>query len=85
VRHSINSGLPAALIGTAISVDRRRALVGLAMLTAGIFVNIRVEERFIGQEFDEDYARYRSQVPALLPHVFECAAYVSPEITEKIG
>jgi protein-S-isoprenylcysteine O-methyltransferase Ste14 len=69
VRHPIYTGLLAALIGTAIAIDRWRALAGLALLTAGIGYKISVEERFMRDQFGEAYARYRARVKALVPFV----------------
>jgi len=69
VRHPIYTGLLVALIGTAIAIDRWRALAGLALLLAGIVYKISVEERFMREQFGEAYARYRARVKALVPFV----------------
>lgn len=69
VRHPIYTGLLLALIGTAISVDRWRALIALPVLLAGVIVKIRIEERFMRERFGEAYARYRAEVKALVPFV----------------
>lgn len=69
VRHPIYTGVLFALIGTALSVDKWRALVGLALIAAGFLRKIVIEERFMLAEFGEAYARYRAEVPALIPFV----------------
>jgi len=69
VRHPIYTGLLLALAGTAIAIGKWRALIGLAVLVGGILRKIAIEERFMADEFGEDYARYRAQVPALIPFV----------------
>ena len=69
VRHPIYTGLLVALIGTAIAVDRWRAIVGLAPLLAGIVNKKSVEERFMREAFGEAYAAYRARVKALGPFV----------------
>jgi len=69
VRHPIYTGLLVALIGTAIAVDRWRAIVGLALLLAGIVYKMSVEERFMREAFGEAYAAYRARVKALVPFV----------------
>ncbi|HXD45512.1 MAG TPA: isoprenylcysteine carboxylmethyltransferase family protein [Pseudolabrys sp.] len=69
VRHPIYSGLLLALAGTAIAIDRWRALAGLALLLAGILYKVRVEERFMRDQFGDAYTRYRARVKALVPFV----------------
>ena len=69
VRHPIYTGLLLALIGTAIAIDRWRAIAGLALLLAGIGYKITVEERFMREQFGDAYARYRGRVKALVPFV----------------
>lgn len=67
VRHPIYTGLLAALIGTALMIDKGRALVGLAFLVVAVVRKVRTEERFMAEAFGEAYARYRAEVPALVP------------------
>jgi protein-S-isoprenylcysteine O-methyltransferase Ste14 len=69
VRHPIYTGLLLALAGTVIVVGRWRAVIALVVLLAGLIFKIGVEERFMTEQFGEAYARYRSQVAALIPFV----------------
>ncbi len=69
VRHPIYTGLLLALAGTVIVVGRWRAVIALVVLLAGLIFKIGVEERFMAEQFGEAYARYRSQVAALIPFV----------------
>jgi len=69
VRHPIYTGVLLALIGTALSVDKLRALIGLILVAAGFLRKIIVEERFMSAEFGEAYEHYRAKVPALIPFV----------------
>jgi len=69
VRHPIYTGLLLALIGSAIAIDRWRALAALPLLFAGILYKITVEERFMREQFGDAYARYRARVKALVPFV----------------
>jgi protein-S-isoprenylcysteine O-methyltransferase Ste14 len=69
VRHPIYTGLLVALIGTAVAVDRWRAVAGLTLLMTGIAYKISVEERFMREQFGDAYARYRARVKALVPFV----------------
>ncbi len=69
VRHPIYTGVLLALIGTALSVDKWRALIGLVLVAAGFLRKIVIEERFMLAEFGEAYAQYRAEVPALIPFI----------------
>ena len=67
VRHPIYTGVLLALIGSALAVDKWRALIGLTVVALGFLRKIVIEERFMSAEFGEAYARYRAEVPALIP------------------
>jgi protein-S-isoprenylcysteine O-methyltransferase Ste14 len=69
VRHPIYSGLLLALIGTAIVIGKWRALIGLALIVFALVRKITIEERFMMEAFGEAYARYRAEVPALVPFI----------------
>ena len=70
VRHPIYSGMLLALIGTAIAIDSWSALIALVAMLAALLFKIRIEERFMADAFGEAYARYRADVPALVPFLF---------------
>jgi protein-S-isoprenylcysteine O-methyltransferase Ste14 len=67
VRHPIYSGLLVALLGSAIALGEWRGLIGLALITVAFLRKISVEEQFLTQQFGDAYARYRAEVPALVP------------------
>ena len=67
VRHPIYAGLLVALLGTAIALGRWRDVIALMFTTVAVLHKMRVEERFLAESFPEDYARYRAEVPALIP------------------
>jgi protein-S-isoprenylcysteine O-methyltransferase Ste14 len=67
VRHPIYTGLLLALLGTAIMVGKWRALIGLALIVIAFVRKLSIEERFMAEQFGEDYARYRADVAALVP------------------
>jgi protein-S-isoprenylcysteine O-methyltransferase Ste14 len=67
VRHPIYTGLLIALAGNAVVCGEPRALVGLAIVVYAFVRKLRIEERFMNELFPQDYARYRAQVPALVP------------------
>jgi len=68
VRHPIYSGLLLSLSATAAAKGTILGIVGLAMLTIGIWLKARLEERWLTQELGADaYGQYRRRVPMLLP------------------
>lgn len=69
VRHPIYTGLLLALIGTAVVVGNGRGVVALALLLASFVYKLRIEERFMRQEFGGAYERYCAEVKALVPFV----------------
>ena len=64
VRHPIYTGL---LAGSALMLGNWRALIGFALIAGALVRKLRIEERFMAQQFGEEYARYREQVAMLVP------------------
>ena len=67
VRHPIYTGLLLALMGSAIAMNEWRGLIGVALITLALLRKIVVEERFLTEQFGDDYRRFRAAVPALIP------------------
>ena len=67
VRHPIYTGLITGLIGTAICSGTLRAAIGVAIISAALYVKSRTEELFMRETFPGQYERYRAAVPALVP------------------
>lgn len=70
VRHPIYTGLVAALLGSAIAQGALRSFLGLALITGAFIYKLGIEERMLSERFGEEYARYRKEVPALIPGMF---------------
>jgi protein-S-isoprenylcysteine O-methyltransferase Ste14 len=69
VRHPIYSGILLGLTGTAIGVGYL-IVVFCVILIFGLFViKVRMEEKFLLEEFGEEYAQYKREVKALIPYV----------------
>lgn len=66
VRHPIYSGLLLALLGSAIALDRWRALLGFFLIFASLLLKSRHEENRLRQALP-DYAAYASETAALIP------------------
>jgi protein-S-isoprenylcysteine O-methyltransferase Ste14 len=69
VRHPIYSGILLALLGTAVAIGEWRGLLALAAITIGFVIKMQAEERFMDENFGEQYARYQREVAALIPFI----------------
>jgi len=69
VRHPIYTGLLLAILGTAVAFGEWRGLLAFGLLTGSLLLKLRIEERFMGESFPDEYARYRAEVPALIPFI----------------
>jgi protein-S-isoprenylcysteine O-methyltransferase Ste14 len=71
VRHPIYTGLITALFATAITEATFVALSGAALITFGLWLKARVEERFLMVELGPDhYGSYSRRVPMLIPFLW---------------
>ncbi|HEY2561261.1 MAG TPA: isoprenylcysteine carboxylmethyltransferase family protein [Caldimonas sp.] len=70
VRHPIYSGLSLAFIGWAIASGEWRGVLAVAIVGAAFWRKLRVEERWLHEQFDGAYDAYRQRVRALVPFVF---------------
>ena len=69
VRHPIYTGLLLAILGSAVAVDEYRGLLAVAIATEAIVRKLRLEERWLTDEFGGEYDGYRRDVKALVPGV----------------
>jgi protein-S-isoprenylcysteine O-methyltransferase Ste14 len=66
-RHPIYTGILLAVLGSAIAEAEWRGFVALALITLAFLRKIAIEERLLTAQFGDAYARYRAEVPALIP------------------
>jgi len=69
VRHPIYAGLLFAILGSTVAFGEWRGLLAFGLLTIAFLFKLRREERFMSESFPNDYARYRVEVPALIPFI----------------
>jgi protein-S-isoprenylcysteine O-methyltransferase Ste14 len=69
VRHPIYTGLLTAIAGTAIATGLFWVICLTGIVLLVFILKIRMEERFLQEEFGEEYTRYRREVRALIPYV----------------
>jgi protein-S-isoprenylcysteine O-methyltransferase Ste14 len=67
VRHPIYTGILFGFAGTAIIIGDLLALVAFFLILATYLWKIWMEEKYLQEEFGDAYARYKKEVPALIP------------------
>lgn len=67
VRHPIYTAMLGVYLSVAFVSGEVHGLVGTVVACLAYWRKIRMEEQYLGDLFGEDYARYRSQTPALIP------------------
>jgi protein-S-isoprenylcysteine O-methyltransferase Ste14 len=67
-RHPIYTGILLAMFATAAAVGRLDALVGVALITLGLWMKARLEEQFLRAELGAAaYDEYARRTPMLVP------------------
>jgi protein-S-isoprenylcysteine O-methyltransferase Ste14 len=69
VRHPIYTGLLLALIGSALALDEARGVIAVVIALEAHVRKLRLEERWLCEEFGDEYVKYRREVKALVPGV----------------
>lgn len=69
VRHPIYTGLLVGMLGTAIVFGYVRCFVGAFICGFALWLKLQIEERFMLQQFGDQYTDYRQRVRALVPFV----------------
>jgi protein-S-isoprenylcysteine O-methyltransferase Ste14 len=69
VRHPIYTGILLAVIGSAIAVDRYSGALAVVIVAETFVRKLRIEERWLTEEFGDEYVKYRREVKALVPGV----------------
>nr|WP_280178209.1 MULTISPECIES: isoprenylcysteine carboxylmethyltransferase family protein [Mesorhizobium] len=67
VRHPIYTGLLLALLATMAAKGTVWGIAGVALLTIGIVMKAKLEERFLRGELGPAYDDYARRVPMLVP------------------
>lgn len=70
VRHPIYSGLLLGVAGTAIAIGEIRGILGFVLTLIGWRGKSLIEERFMQEQFGDEYARYKREVKALIPFLW---------------
>jgi protein-S-isoprenylcysteine O-methyltransferase Ste14 len=69
VRHPIYTGILLAFVGTAIARGEWRGALTVVLIFVALWRKLTLEERWLGETFGESYAKYRTEVSALIPYL----------------
>jgi protein-S-isoprenylcysteine O-methyltransferase Ste14 len=67
VRHPIYTGLLLAFLGTALAIGEVRGFLAFAIVAVSFWFKLRLEERWMREQFGTAYATYMQRVKALIP------------------
>jgi protein-S-isoprenylcysteine O-methyltransferase Ste14 len=70
VRHPIYTGLLLAFLGSALAVGDWRGVLAFALAAGALWRKLRIEERWMRQQFGDAYQAYSQRVAALVPFIF---------------
>jgi protein-S-isoprenylcysteine O-methyltransferase Ste14 len=69
VRHPIYTGIIAGFLGSAIALGQIRGLIALALVSLALWAKLRMEEKWIREQFGASYVAYSQRVAALVPFI----------------
>lgn len=69
VRHPIYTGLLLALAGSAFARGEWRGVLGFAMIFAALWFKLRLEEKWMHEQFGAAYEAYYGRVAARVPYL----------------
>ncbi len=69
VRHPIYTGLLLAFVGSAMAIGEWRGVLAVALASLALWRKLRLEERWMRQQFGDAYQAYCRRVAALIPFV----------------
>lgn len=69
VRHPIYTGMLLAFFGTAMAIGEWRGLIALAIIAGSFWFKLRLEERWMREQFGAGYLEYMQRVKALIPWI----------------
>lgn len=67
VRHPIYTGLLLAVLGSALALGELRGAIAFAIIAASFWFKLRLEERWMAEQFGRAYDDYMRRTKALVP------------------
>jgi protein-S-isoprenylcysteine O-methyltransferase Ste14 len=71
VRHPIYTGLDLAAIGSALSIDRWRCVLGGFIIIVGFVIKAKREEALLLQQFGASFEEHRKRTGFLIPQIWK--------------
>lgn len=69
VRNPIYTGILVAFVGTALVIGEYWAVIAIFIVLPAFLVKIWMEEKFLLEEFGEEYIQYKKEVKMLIPFI----------------
>lgn len=69
VRHPIYTGILAGFLGSAIALAQVRGVIGLVLIGLVLWAKLRMEEKWMREQFGPAYDTYSHRVAALVPFI----------------
>lgn len=69
VRHPIYTGILTGFLGSAMAEGQVRSLIAFLLVSGVLWVKLRLEERWMREQFGPTYEAYSRRVAALVPYV----------------
>jgi protein-S-isoprenylcysteine O-methyltransferase Ste14 len=69
VRHPIYTGIIAGFLGSTIALGQVRGLIALALVSLALWAKLRMEEKWIREQFGASYEAYSQRVAAIVPFI----------------
>ena len=69
VRNPIYTGILFGFIGTALVIGEIRVFLAIALILVGIWLKIKAEEKFLLDEFGQQFLQYKKEVKMLIPYI----------------
>jgi protein-S-isoprenylcysteine O-methyltransferase Ste14 len=69
VRHPIYTGILTGFLGSAIALGQVRGIIAFLLVSLALWAKLRMEERWIREQFGASYDDYSQRVAALVPFI----------------
>ena len=69
VRHPIYTGILTGFLGSAIALGQVRGIIAFLLVSLALWAKLRMEEKWIREQFGASYEDYSQRVAALVPFI----------------
>jgi protein-S-isoprenylcysteine O-methyltransferase Ste14 len=75
-RHPIYTGLLFGFVGTSIALGELRGVIAVAFVFGVLLYKLKLEEKWLHEQFGEPYERYCQKVAALIPFIIQASSFL---------